>query len=109
MTILPPVACGEGACSVSTQSSAERSPVAGWGLRRARVLGIAPGADVYVAGYEARRADAETLEFWGPTDSGVNVTVIQGGRLVLRSRLEPGAMTIAVPTKSTPRSDKATL
>jgi hypothetical protein len=81
--------CGGAAKCVVTSPGIERAPPhADWTKARLTVLGDLPnGATVYIGGYEVRKIDDGTYEYWNnPRVPGI-VTVERDGKILHRLRL----------------------
>lgn len=70
-------------CMVSTESLKEAPPLAGWVMKRVRILGPVPtNADVYVAGFQAHAVGNGQWEFWSHSGSNLKALILQGGRII---------------------------
>lgn len=70
-------------CMVSTESLKEAPPLAGWALKRVRILGVIPAnADVFVAGFQAHPVGNGQWEFWSHSGSNLKALVMASGRIV---------------------------
>jgi len=68
---------------VSTESLKEAPPLAGWALKRVRILGAVPAnADVYVAGFQAHPVGNNQWEFWSHSGSNLKALILANGRIV---------------------------
>lgn len=111
LVLKSPISGCTGTCTVTTPGIAQQAPVAGWERLHMKMTGVPVEADVFVSGYEAKRVDNETFSYWGAKAIGANVTVVQGGRLIYRGRMQPemGAKALAIPGRPISRARSTTL
>lgn len=70
-------------CMVSTESLKDAPPLAGWALKRVRILGAIPSnADVYIAGFQAHPVGNNQWEFWSHSGSNLKALILAGGRII---------------------------
>jgi hypothetical protein len=78
-------------CWLKTVSFFDVSPKSGWQRLPVTIYGkVTPDTQIFIAGYPVMaRSEASPTQFsyWGDVGSQANVTVIRGGRLVARGRL----------------------
>jgi len=76
-------------CMLTTPGLRGAPPVPGWQRLKLKVLGAAHrDTAIYVSGYAATRVQGPIYEYWGLPLSGVNVTALQGGKVVFRGRVQ---------------------
>lgn len=84
--------CGSGKtnCELKTRSFAETPAVASWTRLKLRMTTASKEKDsmkVFVSGYEAHPTGDNVLEYWGQDHAKANVTIVQNGKLVLRTQI----------------------
>jgi hypothetical protein len=108
-TLGSPCAAAQTTCTVTVPGLDAAPPVAGWRRLPLRVLGgasdVAAGVEIFVSGYLATRQDDGDFAYWGQPYTGANVTVVHGGRILQRGRIDAAANPLpAISLPSAPLS-----
>jgi hypothetical protein len=75
-------------CEIRTKSYAEASPVPTWQRLKLRTANVNKDPlKIFVSGYEAKAIGDRVYEYWGQNNSRANVTVVQNGRVILRTQV----------------------
>jgi hypothetical protein len=94
-TLGSPCAAGQSACVVRVPGLDAAPPVAGWKRLPLRVLGgasdVAADFEIFVSGWLAHRQADGNYTYWGQPRTGANVTVVRGGRILQRGRIDAAA------------------
>lgn len=81
--------CNAAACKVVTRGVQQHAPVAGWQRLKLQILGrMDNDLLVYVSGYQAYRAPNGIFEYWGQPQGAANLTIVSGGKIAYRNRLQ---------------------
>lgn len=79
-------------CDLTTAGVRRLPPIGGWQRLKLKVLGpVQPDTDFYVSGYLAYKRQGGTYDYWGVPGGAANVTVVRGGKLLHRERVNAGA------------------
>jgi hypothetical protein len=79
-------------CDLTTAGVRRQPPIGGWQRLRLKVLGpVQPDTDIYVSGYLAYKRQGGLYDYWGIPGAAANVTVVRGGKLLHRERVNGGA------------------
>jgi hypothetical protein len=75
-------------CELSTMSLAQVPPISSWVRLRLSAPGLSKEQEkIFVSGYEASLVGDNLYEYWGQDKTSVNVTVVNAGRVILRSQV----------------------
>jgi hypothetical protein len=84
-------------CELMTRSFGQVPPVSSWSRHRLKLSsGFKEPLKVFVSGYEAEMVGDKIYEYWGLGQSRANLTVVQAGRVALRSQIVNDRNTVSV-------------
>ncbi|MCX6117136.1 MAG: hypothetical protein NT027_06320 [Proteobacteria bacterium] len=99
-----PCISGISMCEISTRSFESVPPVPTWTRLKLKLSTMSKEAQkVFVAGYEAKQMASGAFEYWGQDKAKANVSIVESGRLILRTQINNDAKNspvVAIPSGS---------
>ena len=84
-------------CILTASTLRDAPPITGWKLLRLKIADkLPPEARLFASGFEGTRLNGGQWEYWGEPGGTHNITVLAGGRVVMRSRVKDPAGGVAL-------------
>lgn len=90
-------------CYLTMKPVHEGTPILGWKNLALRIYGKKPAGNwqAYAGGYQVRK-EGSVMNFWGPKNGSSNFTIVNGSKVILRSKIKTTSSSVATLSIAAP-------